>query len=270
MLTSEQIAAVSEAAAKYGDGKVAFTSRLTVEVPGISFENIELFQEYIGKTGLVTGGTGAKVRPIVACKGTTCVFGLHDTQAMAAEIHERFFEGYKNVPLPHKFKIAVGGCPNNCVKPDLNDIGIVGQRVPKLNTEKCKKCKKCFVAQECPMNAVSTEGSISFNTDKCNNCGRCILKCPFGAMEDSEVKYKIYVGGRWGKSVIIGKPLKTLFTRQEAISAIEKAILLYKSKGIAGERFGQTVERLGVEEVEKMLISDQLLQRKEEILSIEK
>ena len=89
-------------------------------------------------------------------------------------------------------------------------------------------------------------------------------------MEDSEVKYKIYVGGRWGKSVIIGKPLKTLFTRQEAISAIEKAILLYKSKGIAGERFGQTVERLGVEEVEKMLISDQLLQRKEEILSIEK
>ena len=32
--------------------------------------------------------------------------------------------------LPHKFKIAVGGCPNNCVKPDLNDLGIVGQRVP--------------------------------------------------------------------------------------------------------------------------------------------
>ena len=32
----------------------------------------------------------------------------------------------------HKFKIAVGGCPNNCVKPDLNDLGIIGQMVPKL------------------------------------------------------------------------------------------------------------------------------------------
>ena len=36
--------------------------------------------------------------------------------------------------LPHKFKIAVGGCPNNCVKPDLNDLGIIGQRVPALRS----------------------------------------------------------------------------------------------------------------------------------------
>ena len=36
------------------------------------------------------------------------------------------------VKLPHKFKIAVGGCPNNCVKPNLNDLGIIGQRVPEF------------------------------------------------------------------------------------------------------------------------------------------
>ena len=38
------------------------------------------------------------------------------------EIHERFYHGYREVKLPHKFKIAVGGCPNNCVKPDLFPI----------------------------------------------------------------------------------------------------------------------------------------------------
>jgi sulfite reductase beta subunit-like hemoprotein len=27
----------------------------------------------------------------------------------------------ENEVLLHKFKIALGGCPNNCVKPDLND-----------------------------------------------------------------------------------------------------------------------------------------------------
>ena len=32
--------------------------------------------------------------------------------------------------LPAKFKIGVGGCPNNCVKPTLNDIGIVGAVLP--------------------------------------------------------------------------------------------------------------------------------------------
>ncbi|MBO5751143.1 MAG: hypothetical protein J6R80_01925, partial [Kiritimatiellae bacterium] len=76
--------------------------------------------------GLETGGTGPKVRPIVSCKGTTCVFGLIDTYALSEEIHNRFYKGYGKLKLPHKFKMAVGGCPNNCVKPNLNDIGIVG------------------------------------------------------------------------------------------------------------------------------------------------
>ena len=53
-----------------------------------------------------------------------------------------FYEGYREVALPHKFKIAVGGCPNNCVKPDLNDVGIIGQRIPNVNADVCKGCKK--------------------------------------------------------------------------------------------------------------------------------
>ena len=32
--------------------------------------------------------------------------------------------------LPGKFKIGVGGCPNNCVKPNLNDIGVSGTVLP--------------------------------------------------------------------------------------------------------------------------------------------
>ena len=66
------------------------------------------------------------MRPVVSCKGTTCQYGLIDTFALSEEIHERFYHGYSSVKLPHKFKIAVGGCPNNCVKPDLNDLGIIG------------------------------------------------------------------------------------------------------------------------------------------------
>jgi dissimilatory sulfite reductase (desulfoviridin) alpha/beta subunit len=33
----------------------------------------------------------------------------------------------RSVTLPHKFKIGVGGCPNSCVKPSLNDVGIEGR-----------------------------------------------------------------------------------------------------------------------------------------------
>ena len=36
-----------------------------------SYDKIEDFRAYIAKEGLETGGTGAKVRPVVSCKGTT-------------------------------------------------------------------------------------------------------------------------------------------------------------------------------------------------------
>ena len=64
---------------------------------------------------------------------------------------------------------------------------------------------------------------------------------------------------------VMGSALEVL-VEAEVLDVVEKAILLFKSKGETGERFGSTVDRLGVQKVEKMLISDNLLKRKEEIL----
>ncbi len=256
-ITSEQMKVISEAAQKFGAGHVAFTVRLTLEVPGIEYENIQPFRDYIAQAGLKTGGTGTRVRPVVGCKGTTCVFGLCDTMGLAKQIHDRFFEGYHDVVLPHKFKIAVGGCPNNCAKPDLNDIGIVGQRVMRYETEKCRGCGKCIVSETCPMKAVKVEnGAIVVDKQVCNNCGRCIKKCHFGVTANGEDMFKVYVGGKWGKKIRMGTPLSKVFTKDEVLDVVEKAILLFKSEGVAGERFGETIDRLGVEEAEKMLISE--------------
>ena len=267
VLNHKQLKNLCEVAEKFGNGDVSFTSRLTLEIPGIKFSDIENVKEYVAREGMITGGTGSKIRPIVACKGTVCTFGLIDTQGLATEIHNRFFKGYADVALPHKFKIAVGGCPNNCVKPNLNDLGIVGQKRPNYNTELCKGCKKCSIIDTCPMNAASIEnGKMVIDKSICNNCGKCISKCHFNAIPDGEVGYKIYLGGRWGKKIRMGSPLNNMFTKKEALDLIEKAILLYKDKGISGERFGETIDRIGIEEVNNMLISDDILKRKEEIL----
>ncbi len=266
IISAEQSKLVSEAAQKYGNGTVAFTVRLCLELPGIKYEDIPAFQEMLAEGGLATGGTGAKVRPVVACKGTTCVYGLYDTQGLADEIHERFYEGYRDVVLPHKFKIACGGCPNSCAKPDLNDLGIVGQRVPKLNQEKCRHCKVCAPEQKCPIQSFQRDDEKIWTTDECNSCGICTKNCPFGAVESYETQYRVYLGGRWGKKIRIGTPMMHFVTRDELMDIIEKALLLYKSEGKAGERFGQTVERLGLEATEAMLLSNELLERKAEIL----
>lgn len=267
VLTAEQMICVCEAAKLYGNGNVSFTSRLTVEVPGIHFDNIESFKAHIAKVGLFAGGTGPRVRPVVACKGTTCVFGLYDTQAMAKAIHDRFYIGYRNVTLPHKLKIACGGCPNNCVKPDINDIGIIGQRVPKLDAEKCRSCGKCAVAEKCPMKAVSKDGELpSVNADICNNCGRCISACPFGAVDQTETMYRVYLGGRWGKICRRGEPIPRLYTYDEALDVVEKAILLYKRDGIVGERFADTVARIGIDKVAAIFETSEIIDKKNEIL----
>ena len=121
---------------------MTYTTRLTVEVPGVPYDKIDEFCEFIAKAGLVTGGTGSKVRPVVACKGTTCQYGLLDSFGLSEEIHHRFYEGYRQVQLPHKFKIAVGGCPNNCVKPDLNDSGHHRPADPELRSGRVQRLQE--------------------------------------------------------------------------------------------------------------------------------
>ena len=143
-ITSKEMIHIANAAEKFGNGEVVFTTRLTVEIRGVHFDNIEPMREFLAQEGLSTGGTGAKVRPVVACKGTTCQFGKIDTFALSEQIHERFFVGSQDVKLPHKCKIAVGGCIHNCVKPDLNDIGIIGTRTKDEEGKACPGYKICI------------------------------------------------------------------------------------------------------------------------------
>lgn len=271
-ITAQESRAIAEAAQRYGDGEITMTARLTIEIQGVPYENIEPLREELGKAGLETGGTGSKVRPVVSCKGTTCQYGLIDTFALSKEIHERFYHGYGDVKLPHKFKIAVGGCPNNCVKPDLNDIGVIGQRVPGIDLEKCRGCKKCQVESACPMGVAKvTEGKIVIDRTGCNNCGRCIKACPFGALSAERTGYRVYIGGRWGKKIAQGRPLEKVFgSEEEALAVVEKAILLFREQGQTGERFADTVARLGFDNVQDQLLAQGLLERKEDNLTAKK
>lgn len=268
-VTAAENATISEAAARFGDGHIALTTRLTMEVTGVPYESIEPFRAFLAEAGLETGGTGSKVRPVVACKGTTCQYGLCDTFALSEEIHERFYKGYYDVKLPHKFKIAVGGCPNNCVKPDLNDFGIIGQRVPVIEKDKCRGCGKCGIENNCPISVAKVQnGKVVIPENECNHCGRCIGNCPFGAITTGTYGYRAVIGGRWGKRSAHGQVIRQVFTtKEEVLSVLEKAILLFREQGKTGERFSDTIARIGFEEVEKQLLTDDILKRKQGIIN---
>lgn len=258
-ITAEAQRVIAEAADRFGSGEVTFTSRLTLEIQGVKYADLEPTIEFLNEHDLITGGTGSLVRPVVSCKGTTCQYGLIDTFGLSEKIHERFYLGYHDVTLPHKFKIAVGGCPNNCVKPNLNDLGIIGQRVPVVQADKCRGCGKCQVETACPIESAKViDGKIVMGAD-CNNCGRCRGKCPFGAVAEYTDCYKVYIGGRWGKKIANGRPLEKLFTsEEEVLDVVERAILFFRDEGLSGERFADTIERLGFEYVQDKLLNDKI------------
>lgn len=259
-ITAEEQKKIAEAAEQFGNGEVTMTTRLTLEIQGVPYDRIDDLREFLAQAGLETGGTGSKVRPVVSCKGTTCQYGLIDTFALSQKLHELYYEGYHDIALPHKFKIAVGGCPNNCVKPDLNDLGIVGQRVPEIDLSKCRNCKVCQVENSCPIHVAQMEdGKIKIASDTCNHCGRCIGKCPFGAVNESAAGYRIYIGGRWGKKVAQGHMLEKIFmSEEEVIEMAERAILFFRDEGISGERFADTIDRLGFDYVQEKLLNHKI------------
>ena len=269
LFTPSELHTIAECAEKFGNGTVIFTARLSAEIVGIPFERIPEAEAFMAGRGLHFGGTGAKVRPVTACKGTTCVYGNIDTQAIAKVIFDKFYVGMRDVKLPHKFKIGVGGCPNSCMKPSLNDVGIEGCRAFSFDRALCKGCKKCAVAEACPSKAVSViDGKAVVNESKCTKCGVCVGKCPFAAVpKEAESVCRVFVGGTWGKTQRMGTLLGATVTPDEVPAVIEKVMLWYKENGYAKERLGATVDRLGTEALEAALATNDLLDRKEEILA---
>ncbi len=269
VFTSEELCAIAECSEKFGSGKVIFTARLTAEIPGIAFEKIPDAEAFMAERRLAFGGTGAKIRPITACKGTTCVYGNIDTQALAKTIYDKFYIGMRDVKLPHKFKIGIGGCPNSCMKPSLNDIGIEGCKAFSFDSDKCRGCNKCVVEMSCPSRAVSIiDGKALIDMERCTSCGVCVGKCPFDAVpREAESVCRIFVGGTWGKTQRMGTLLGSVYSFPDIPAVIEKVMLWYKENGYAKERLGAAIDRLGVDTLEAAIASDDLLKRKEEILA---
>ena len=91
---------------------------------------------------------------------------------------------------------------------------------------------------------------------------------PRAVIETTTAGYLVYLGGRWGKRTAVGRPLNVIISSEEQVlSLVEKCILLFKAYGQPKERFADTVARLGFDKVQEMLLSDELLERKTEILA---
>jgi len=123
---NEQIEKLSEIAKAYGGGFVHTTTRQGIEVPFIKYGDIEKVESELMKSGIETGTSGPRMRTTTCCPGNNwCKSGLIDTFALYGKIENDL--GIKcGMDLPHKFKIAISGCPNGCSRPQQSEIGVHG------------------------------------------------------------------------------------------------------------------------------------------------
>ena len=190
LLKAEYLGKIQEIAEKYGNGTVNLTARQGFEIPGIPFEKIpevnQALQEIIDGTGVNQTGKArgegypaSGTRNVSACVGNrVCPYACYDTTALAQKIEKVIFPNDLHV------KIVLTGCPNDCQKVRMGDIGIMGMTEPQLDPERCVSCGACIKA--CRSKSVDALTKVHFrperDTYKCIGCGDCADACPSGAI----------------------------------------------------------------------------------------
>lgn len=250
-IEAPQLAKVSEIAERYGGGYVHMTSRQGIEIPFISLEDIDAVKAELAEVGLEPGACGPRVRTVTACQGSgICPSGLIETSGLAKELDARYF----GRELPHKFKIGITGCKNNCLKAEENDFGIKGGLMPEWRPDGCTYCGLCQAV--CPTSAIEVDKAgktLRFDFEKCIYCGKCVKSCPTEAWEGKS-GYIVSVGGMFGNQIRRGEQLlPILFEKEQLFAAADAVLRFFEAYGRPGERLGLTIERVGAGRLKKEL-----------------
>lgn len=247
---------IHEIAEKYGNGTAHITTRQGFELPGIDFEKIpeinRMLQPLILAMGLEKdpgdkGYPAAGTRNISACIGNqVCPFGNDDTSRLAMELEQLVY------PHDLHFKIAVTGCPNDCIKAVMNDFGIICTVEPVYNESRCISCKACV--DHCSKAVVGAltfkDFSVVRNPNACIGCGECIRKCPTEALTRSATKsYRLVIMGRTGKkNPRIARTFIKWINKDSIFKIIENTYAFvdrYIDRTLDKEHVGYIVDRVG-------------------------
>lgn len=273
---------IKEIAETYGNGTVHITIRQGFEIPEIDFDKIPEINQKImpiiqgieldygveiekPEEGYPSAGT----RNISACIGNrVCPFANYDTTALAYQIEKAVF------PNDYHVKIALTGCPNDCIKAHMQDFGIIGQVDRQYDEYRCISCGACVKNCEKRVTSALTmqNNKVKIDTMRCIGCGECITKCPTNAWHRNPEKFfRIVIFGRTGKKNPRLAQTFLEWVDQDTVIKVVKNVYAYIDKYIdpeapgGKEHVGYMFDRTGYEIFKEYALKDVTLGPKAKI-----
>lgn len=123
MTTPNELRAIADAADKYKARTVKVTGGQRIDLFGIEKEDLPSIWADLNAAGMVSGHAyGKALRTVKTCVGSEwCRFGTQDSTGLGVKTEQMTWGSW----MPHKFKIAVSGCPRNCAEATIKDFGVI-------------------------------------------------------------------------------------------------------------------------------------------------
>ncbi|MCP4821983.1 MAG: NAD(P)/FAD-dependent oxidoreductase [Shimia sp.] len=121
--TPDELRAIADAADKFDVPTVKVTGGQRIDLLGVKKDDLPAIWYDLGKAGMMSGQAYAKgLRTVKTCVGSDhCRFGTQDSTGLGIKIEDAMWGAWS----PHKFKLAVSGCPRNCAEATCKDLGII-------------------------------------------------------------------------------------------------------------------------------------------------
>ena len=121
--TPDELRAIADAADKYQARLVKVTGGQRIDLFGIKKEDLPAIWGDLNAAGMVSGHAyGKSLRTVKTCVGSEwCRFGTQDSTGLGIKAEQMTWGSW----MPHKFKIAVSGCPRNCAEATIKDFGVI-------------------------------------------------------------------------------------------------------------------------------------------------
>lgn len=121
--TADELRAIADVVDKFKVPSIKVTGGQRIDLFGIEKEDLPAIWSDLNAAGMVSGHAyGKSLRTVKTCVGDTyCRFGTQDAMDMGIKLERMTWGSW----TPHKYKMAVSGCPRNCAEATIKDFGVI-------------------------------------------------------------------------------------------------------------------------------------------------